>query len=185
MSMDAAELFENALEWLRLNYAQFQFFAERDVVWTLQRYISSQIKLQGKPYSVFNDFPILPGNRRSICADLVLLNEENSIEVAAEFKYEPSHLRRDIWPTKLNPSVVFWGNDGVKKDVERVQEFVERRKAKIAYSIFIDENGLFRHRLPHPGTIWVDWKISDEIPHRVSLLWSRVSLSNNPIFLEV
>ena len=42
--MESSELFENAIAWLKDNYSQFQFFVERDVVWTLQNYLVSQIK---------------------------------------------------------------------------------------------------------------------------------------------
>ncbi len=113
--MEASELFENAIIWLKEHYAQFQFFVERDVVWTLQLYLIRQIREQSLPYPVFNDYPILPGTRRSLCVDLAILNTENLIEGAAEFKYEPSHQRAefkyesshqqaDIWPTKFTPS---------------------------------------------------------------------------------
>jgi hypothetical protein len=55
---------------------------------------------------------------------------DNLVEVAAEFKYEPSHKRKyntsqgnvgDIWHTKFGPTVVFWGDDGVGKDIKRIQ----------------------------------------------------------------
>src|SRR5690242_16270653 len=108
--MEATELFENAIGWLQQNYANFQFFVERDVVWTIQMYLIKQIKERDLPYKVFNDFPILPGSRRSLSADIAILNsnENDLVEVAAEFKYEPSHRRSDvdIWHTKLTPSVV-------------------------------------------------------------------------------
>jgi len=130
--MEASELFEHAIAWLKDNYGQFQFFVERDIVWTLQQYLVSQIKEYGLPFRIFNDYPILPGNRRSLCADLAILNTDSLVEVAAEFKYEPSHTRGDIWPTKLKPSVVFWRDDGVGKDVKRVQDYVAMGKAKVA-----------------------------------------------------
>src|SRR6266700_1948153 len=78
---------------------------------------SVKSKEQGLPFRVFHDYPILPGKRRSLCVDLAILNTDSLVEVAVEFKYEPSHNRSDIWPTKLKPSVVFWGDDGVGKDV--------------------------------------------------------------------
>jgi len=43
--------------------------------------------------------------------------------------------------------VVFWTGEGsVEKDVQRVHEYVEQQKAKVAYSILIDEGGYFRYR---------------------------------------
>lgn len=175
--MESSEPFENAVAWLKDHYGQFQFFVERDVVWILQNYLVSQIKEYNLPFRVFNDYPILPGKRRSLCVDLAILNTDCLVEVAAEFKYEPSHKRANIWPTKLKPSVVFWGDDGMDKDVKRVQDYVDRGKAKIAYAVFIDEGGYFRSKLPHPGSQWIDWNTKVISPHKVHLLWSRVSSS--------
>ncbi len=56
----------------------------------------------------------------------------SSIEIASEFKYEPSHRRTDEFsPNKLKGDVVFWDKEGVGKDVERVRKFAEDKKAKI------------------------------------------------------
>jgi hypothetical protein len=76
---------------------------------------------------------------------------------------------------KLIPSVVFWGSDGVAKDVERIQEFVSKEKARVAYAVFIDEDGYFSHRSPHLGSKWIHWDTKDASSHHVSVLWSKVS----------
>ena len=168
--MSATELFENAMDWLREHYGEYRFFAERDVVWTVQKHILATIEDAQLPYRVFNDLTISKGIR----ADLAIL-DAGSIEVAVEFKYEPSHSRSterggDIWPTKLDPSVVFWtGAGSVAKDVQRTREYVEQGKAKAAYSVFIDEGGEFSHRNPHPGSEWRDWGEGRWA------LWSRVT----------
>lgn len=154
----ATELFEDALEWLRNNYASFQFFQERDVVWTFQTYLIKEIEELGLLYRVFNDYPMLPGKRRSLSTDLAILNANDRVEVAVEFKYEPSHRRVDIMKSKL--PVVDWGQAGVAKDLKRIQEFVAQGKARAAYFVFIDEGGYFRKRKPHPDSPdseWVDW----------------------------
>jgi len=157
MIKEATELFESAMAWLRENYASLRFFVERDIVWTVQTHITKLIEEQSLPYRVFNEYPILPGKRRSLCTDLAILNCHDPVEVAVEFKYEPSHKRSgiDIWPTKF--PIVFWGDDGVGKDVKRIQEFVAKGKASVAYSVFIDEGGHFCHRVPHPGSEWINW----------------------------
>ena len=166
--MEASDLFESALRWLQGRYAGFRFFAERDVVWTLQLRISQEIERAGLRYRVFNDYTI----SRGIRADIVILDGD-SVEVAAEFKYEPSHARRadsggDIWPSKLDPSVVFWTGDGsVEKDVQRVHKYIEQHNAKVAYSIFIDEGSHFSWRPPHPRSKWIDWG------RDVSVHWSQ------------
>ena len=157
---NVARLFESTLAWLKQNYSQYHFFAERDIVWTLQLRLRSQIEDSRLPLRIFNDYPILPGKRRSVCTDLALLDETGTVLIAAEFKYEPSHQRsgKDIWPTKLDPSVVFWGTDGVGKDVLRVHEFVADGAAKMAYSIFVDEGGYFYNRSAHPNSEWLEWE---------------------------
>ena len=124
--MNAGELFESTLRWLRDHYTDFRFFTERDVVWTVQLKILKEIERLGLPYSVFNDHTITK-NRRT---DLAILNGD-SIEVAAEFKYEPSHDRRadwggDIWRTKF--PVVDWKEVG--KDVQRVRDYVGKHNVK-------------------------------------------------------
>lgn len=170
---EAAILFEGVLDWLWRNYADFRFFAECDIVWTVQLRVAQQIREQRLSYRVFNDHPILPGNRRSQCTDLAILDGDARVRVAAEFKYEPSHTRGgiDIWPSKLIPSVVFWGADGVGKDLDRVREYVAEGRAEVAYSVFIDEGGVFRHRPPHLGAEWKDVGPGGSGP---SVLWSRV-----------
>ena len=156
--MSAIELFENAMDWLREHYGEYRFFAQRDIVWTVQKHILAMIEGSQLPYRVFNNHTISKG----ILADIVILSGD-SVEVAAKFKYEPSHSRSterggDIWPTKLDPSVVFWtGAGSVAKDVQRTREYVEQGKVKAAYSVFIDEGGEFSHRNPHPGSEWRDW----------------------------
>ena len=156
--MDATEVFESALQWLQAHYTGYRFFTQRDVVWTVQLRISEEIAQAGLPYRVFSDHTICSRIR----TDLAILSGDN-VEVAAEFKYEPAHIRRadregDIWHSKLNPSVVFWTGEGsVARDVCRVREYVEQRNVKTAHSVFIDEGGHFRHREPHPGSEWEDW----------------------------
>ena len=166
--MDSDNLFQNAMEWLLQHYVEYRFFTERDVVWTVQQRIAEEIKRTGAPYRIFNDHTVLPRIR----SDLAILDGD-SVEVAIEFKYEPSHKRRadrggDIWPTKLEPSVVFWSGEGsVEKDVLRIKDYVEKKEARVAYSVFIDEGGRFRHREPHPGSQWID--CDDEL----SVHWSK------------
>lgn len=167
---EATELFESAMAWLQQNYAGFRFFVERDVVWTVQTRVIELIETHILPYRVFNDYPILSGNRRSICVDLAILDCTDSVELAAEFKFEPDHRRSDVWPTKF--PVVFWGHDGVGKDVERIQTFVSCGAARAAYSVFIDEGGAFRHRIPHGGSRWIDWEPAGTAARPVSVLWA-------------
>ena len=151
----AVDLFENALNWLQESYFAYRFFCERDIVWTLQTHLQQQIHRHDLPFQVYNDYPMLPGQHRHLSADLVILKATNEVEVAVEFKYEPSHERPDIQKYKL--PVVDWGKTGVEKDICRIHEFVEMGKAKVAYSIFIDEGGYFRKRQPHNKSKWKEW----------------------------
>ena len=172
----AAKLFWAAIDWLRESYSQHQFFVERDVVWTVQKRLIDEISRQGLPYRVFNDFPVLKGKRRGISADLVLLGEEGTVAVAAEFKYEPWHGRgnRDILPSKF--PVVEWGIAGVAKDIDRIRNFVEQGAAQAAFSLFIDEGGYFSHREPHSGSRWERWNVGEGTPE-ISVLISATNPS--------
>jgi len=138
--MTARELFREAMDWLRENYASFRFYTERDVVWTVQERLRRDIEERGLPLRVFNDYGVLPGKRRSFSADLAVLDEHEKVLLAVEFKYEPSHRRSDI-PKKKFP-VVFWGKEGVGKDVDRVERFVTEGDVVQALALFIDEGGL-------------------------------------------
>lgn len=171
----AKELFERALEWLRTNYGNHDFFAERDLVWVFQQKLREIIAENSLPFKVYNDFPIMKARRRSLTTDLAILNKQNEVELAAEFKYEPDHQRgvgknKNIWPSKLSPSIVFWGKEGVEKDVERAKQYVDQKRAIVAITILVDEGGFFRHREPHQHTKWVDWKCGGKNPRKVSLL---------------
>ena len=151
-----SDLYEQALAWLRRNYTVYRFFVERDIVWTVQTYLQRRIDEDNLNYRLYNDYPMLPGRRRSLSTDLAILNAANVVEIAVEFKYEPSHTREDILRQKF--PVVSWGADGVGKDVWRIREYVMQRKAKAAYSILIDECGYFHVNAPHPGSEWQVWE---------------------------
>jgi hypothetical protein len=172
--MALERVFLESLDWLRTQYGSYRFFAERDLVWTLQEDLRGRLARAGLPSLVFNDFPMLKGNRRALSADIALVDPHGHVALAAEFKYEPDHRRggphAEIWPTKLQPSVVFWDTEGVLKDVQRIREFVDQGRTPVAYSIFVDEGGHFRHRSPHPGTEWQDWDCGGARPRRVSVL---------------
>lgn len=75
----AATLFEDALDWLHEGYFTHRFYAERDLVWTLQKWLQDQVTEQHLPFRVYNDFPILPGNRRRLCTDLAIVDAANRI----------------------------------------------------------------------------------------------------------
>lgn len=118
---------------------------------------------------------MIKARRRSLCANLAILNKKHEVEFAVEVKYEPDHKRgfgakRNIWPTKLSPSVVFWGKEGVEKDVERGEQFVRNRNAKEAVTLLIDEGRFFRHRTPPHSTSWIDWDCGGKNSKRISLL---------------
>jgi hypothetical protein len=166
----AAMLFEESIAWLQEHYDEFEFWAERDLVWTVQKRLRQMIGDRHLPYGVFNDYRLLPGARR---ADLVIRDANTTVLVAAEFKYEPSHRRAEFLALPGKLPVVFWGDDGVAKDVARIREFVEHRGARTAFAVFVDEGRHFRHRPPHPRTAWRDWPPTRPGGHEVSVLWAR------------
>ena len=158
--MTPTELFEFAIETLERQYSTHRFFMERDVVWTVQLQIIGDIERLGLPYRVFNDYDIGAGNKYP---DLVVLDNDDNVEVAAEFKYEPSHDRNasdggDIQESKF--SVVSWrGENSVLESVQRVKDYVGSRRAKTAYSVLIDEGSYHRRmrKNPPPGCVWIEW----------------------------
>ena len=161
--MDAATLFENTMDWLCDAYGEHRFFVERDIVWTAQLRLLQEVEQANLPYRVLNDYTLFRGNR----ADLALLNG-GAVEVAAEFKYEPSHARGDEFGPGKFPVVAWTGEGSVAKDVQRVHDYAAQGNAKTAYAVFIDEGGYFRHRDPHPGSEWRDWD------NGVWALWTKV-----------
>ncbi len=155
--MNAEKLFMQTLEWLRDNYDKYKFFTERDVVWTVQMHLIDEIKKNNLTYKIYNDWPIEKGERRSRCVDLVIM-QGDKLKLAAEFKYEPDHKRKDFSEKKLKQAVVFWkGENSVEKDIGRIKKYVEEDKAKIGYSVFIDEGKRFREKDAIIGTSWHDW----------------------------
>lgn len=161
-----------AVDWLRENYGQFEFWVERDLVWTLQTRLRAVIIERGLPFTVLSDYAMIPGPRRSLSADLVVRDSTGQVLVTAELKYEPSHMRSEFrgQPGKL--PVVSWGADGVAKDVARIRQFVEAGVSRAAFAMFLDEGRYFRARTPHPGSAWRDWDSS--VPGNASpaVLWS-------------
>ena len=171
--MQPEQVFLDSLRWLKEHYGDFRFFVERDVVWTIQEDLRARLAREGMPHLVFNDFPMLKGNRRALSTDIALVSPQADVVLAAEFKYEPDHCRggnrAEIWPTKLQPTIVFWDAEGVLKDVHRIHEFVDQGRTPVEYSVF-DEGGCFRHRPAHPGTEWQDWSCGGVRPREVSVL---------------
>jgi hypothetical protein len=169
----ASALIEEAVDWLREHYGEFDFWVERDLVWTVQTRLRQVIRGRGLPYLVLNDYPMLAGSRRSVSADLVVRDRRTGAMVAAEFKYEPAHWRTEFMAMPGKLPVVVWGAEGVAKDVGRIRAFVEQGVASVAFAVFIDEGRHFRHRAPHPGSRWVDWDATTAEGAAPSVLWTR------------
>jgi hypothetical protein len=169
----AVAVFEETVAWLQEHYDEFEFWVERDLVWTVQTRLRRLISERLLPYEVFNDYPLLPGARRARSADLVIRDMGTAVLVAAEFKYEPSHRRAEFLALPGKLPVVFWGLDGVAKDVARIREFVEAGSARAAFAVFVDEGRYFRHRPAPPGTAWRDWDPAQPDGAGISVLWAR------------
>ena len=171
--MSASGLIDEAVDWLREHYGQFEFWVKRDVVWTVQTRLRQLVGERGLPFLVLNDYPMLAGSRRALSAYLVVRDRPTGVMVAAEFKYEPAHLRTEFMATPGKLPVVVWGAEGVAKDVGRIRAFVEQGAASAAFALFIDEGRYFRHRPAHPGSRWVDWDAATPGGATPSVLWSR------------
>lgn len=143
LAPDPAEsIFLHALHEFGQKYSQQVFHVERDIVYTLQRRLNQLIVDEGAQLSVYNDYPMLPGPRRSLSADLALLDAVGRVAVAVEFKYEPCHTRLDVLKNKL--PVTVWAD--IVKDIARIRQFVDQGKTAIGYAIVIDEGGYLAKR---------------------------------------
>jgi hypothetical protein len=183
----ASDIFEEALHWIIDNYEKFGFHKERDIAWTMQKKITEIITDNNLPYKVYDEYPIKPGNRRSICVDIAILDKDsipkqgNTIEVAAEFKYEPDHKRDDMLTfyydsqgnKKTKFPLVFW-KDGVGKDIENSRDYFLSNLTKTSYSIFIDEGGYFHLYIPFAGSKWIDYPLNSDKTKKISVLFFKL-----------
>ena len=147
--MEAEELFENAINWLKRHYVDCgPFFRERDIVWTLQKKIMNEIERRDSPCRVVHEFQR---------ADLVILGKGETVEVAAEFKYEPSPALSgmDFLPTKL--PLLYWR--AVQSDLRAARSYVRSGWSTVAYAVLVDEGGRWwkRSRRTPSGSEWQDW----------------------------
>ena len=169
--MTAATLFENAMERFRGTYAEHRFSFERDIVEAVHSHLLLEIKRSNLAYSVLTECPMPEGKH----ADLAIVDNDQ-VEVAAEFKYEPSHDRsKEFSPGKFQSSVVFWTakDQSVKEDVGRVNTYIKKGKAKTAYAILIDEGGYFYRLHESPPSEWrSEWR---NWSNGVWVLWTKVT----------
>ena len=174
--MGPEQIFLDSLDWLWRNYGDYSFFAERDVVWTLQNQIRDSLTRNASPFRVFHGYPMTKGKRMN--ADLALVDPQGKVELAAEFKYEPDPARGrldgDVWPTKL-PAVFWSGRGSVVEDAQRVHQFVDEGVTPVAYSVFVDEGGRFRTREEPGGARWREQKCLGKAPRSVWVLAGRAS----------
>lgn len=153
---------------LRDSYDEHRFFVERDLVCAVQLDLWERIRARRLGWSVFNDYPMIPGPRRAFSADLAIRDPDERILLAVEFKFEPDHRRSDLLAHKF--PVIGWGD--AQRDIERIRQFVDEAAAPAAYAILVDEGRFFRTREAHPGSDWIDWATprGDNGP---AVLWSR------------
>lgn len=155
---EAARLYEDAINWLQRNYSSYRFFAERDIVWTLQLHLLREIERQHLHLKVFDNHKM--PNKTQV--DLAILEQSaGSVLFVAELKYEPDHARADISSGKLSPSKVFWDsemNHGVVQDINRIETLIDRGFSEVGYVTFIDEGGHHACHEEPKGSIWnYDW----------------------------
>jgi len=172
MTLYSPKLFEEAVNWLMSNYRLYNFFVERDIVWTLQTRIIAEARKQQVLLRVYDNHKLRGGK----LVDLAVVDASNSPEIIAEIKYEPDHNRTDISAGKLNPSRVFWNHPrfgGVEPDIARTREFVNQGMAKVGHFILIDEGSHFCGRPEPEGSLWVEWGKSPYSPAKISVLIAR------------
>ncbi len=166
----ATELYEESIDWLSKHYSSFRFFKERDIAWTVQNHIFNVIQDRGLPLAVYDNHKITGKE----LTDLVIVEEKTGIIlVAAEFKYEPDHKRKDITQGKLNPKVVPWGDKekySVIQDIYRIKKLVDQDYVITDYVIFIDEGGHHTSHEEPEDCIWVKWGMSPYSPELIYVL---------------
>ena len=147
---DARQLFLDILSWLRQTYASHRFFLQRDVAWTVQKYLLDRTCRWTPQIQVIHNHKVPGDARRQF--DLALVERDGTVDLALKFRFEPAQV---LAPGKR--PVVMWPD--VVEDIQRVQSLVTGRKARNACSLFIDESGLCRKRPAPPGSRWEDWDI--------------------------
>jgi hypothetical protein len=159
-----------ALDWLETHYRAQRAFNERDIEAALQRRLIDLIDERRLPLRVLNGYPIerQPG-RQALCVDLAVLGPDDSVELAIELKYEPSHARADIWPTKF--PVVSWSE--VIGDMERLKRWVGAGNASAGLGAFIDEGRHFAARPAPAGATWETWTLGASNGPHPAILVSR------------
>lgn len=171
------QLVENALVWLKDNYKSFRFFAERDVVWTLQTHMLREAEMQKLPLKIYDNHKLAIFRKQ---VDLAVLNMDDSADTVIEIKYEPDHHRAglDISAGKLKPSRVTWASRGFDtpvSDIDRVRRFVAQGVTKSGFCIFIDEGSHFSWKPSPEGSMWVDWGESPYSTARIFVLTTMFS----------
>ena len=153
----SAELFERAFDELVRDYDSCRFFCERDIEWTLQRTLWRDIERRGLPLAAFNQYAIAPGQwldlavrSHSLLAASLGATSSSAIPVGIELKYEPSHSRRDIAPSKFDVCDF----NAVLRDVDRVEAWVAAGRIEEGFAVLVDEGGRFHRRPAHPLGEW-------------------------------
>jgi hypothetical protein len=60
-------------------HGTFTFNVEREIVSTIQKKLNELIAQEGLPFVVFNDYPMLPGTRRALSADIAILKDDKVV----------------------------------------------------------------------------------------------------------
>ena len=162
---DIYNIFSAALDKVLLEYPTHKFILERDLVWTVYKQLIADLNAVSDEYTAFCNFPVARSVKgRSLSADLVILkkgierknvlDEGLQVELAAEFKFEPSKERRDICRFKL--PVFSWSN--ILGDIERVEQYVCTNKtAKIGVALFVDEYGRYSNESKYQISSQSQW----------------------------
>lgn len=151
-AVSADALVAAAMAKLRLEYPSQRFNVERDVVWTVQRWLAASAAERG--WRVWNDYPMVKGPRRALSADLAITGDDGLVLCAVEFKYEPSPSRSDVQRQKL--PVIDWR--GAAADSVRIADWVGIGRSATGWAVCIDEgNVLHRRGLAIPGGEWQSW----------------------------
>ena len=166
------QLFEEVVAWLEANYKSYHFFEERDIVWTMQTHMLSEIGKHNLDFKIYDNHKCVKDKH----ADLAILNGNLTIDTLIEVKYEPDHTRANIDIYSKKFPRVYWNNKrygGVEPDIDRIRNLVRQGIAKTGYSIFIDEGSHFATKSEPEGSVWVEWGTSPYSNKKISVLVSK------------
>jgi hypothetical protein len=183
MTDRAIALFQDALDWFKDHYDEYEYWKESDVGCALWGALSRINSDAGSPLSIRSEHHIGKGNN-SEKMDLAILDRSGNVLVVIEIKYEPSPKRSGIIQKigNLGHLLPAYKPASIKAtDIDKIEGCVIAGKARAGFAVFVDEGS---HHFAHPlssripaGCDWRRWGRTAVRGHDVSILLFRYPVS--------